>query len=718
MTLDIRGSLKNTRINNNRYVVFDELLSNAIDSYLIRKSVEAELAGLDVDFLVEFRPKTLDASKLEFRITCTDNGAGFADEQIKAFVTKDTSYKDDLAIPGIGRCRGSGRIQFLHYFTMLDVDSTFTLAGIPNRRTLHIDDTSVKEVSEQSFVQADVTDGQTKTTLVLDSIKAEIYDKFFSNSDLREDFSVDSLKTYVMVSFLQRLVSLKTSLGNFQIRFTTVYGGKKEEALLTPDNLPQVTATKDILIPYKDADGNETGNKEKFSISHYKLDKSAYKLKRNFVTLCAKSSAVKNVTKKYLKGLEHTDIAGFYHIVLVESDYLDEYVNVQRDDFDIPKDSQHQQNDLFLKNLISLEQIYDAIDETVREMLTPPNWDREEVVRNVSAKYGISSNMITDAKVRIHYGHTEEYVVKRVLSSYQERIIKDTSEIFDIKVEIEKTDPTTPQFREKLNELAWKYTASLKSIDMANLSQLVVRRAAILEILSLAVTKNLSIQAEDETKKRCDEKIIHNVFFPMGKDNRETEDHDIWLLSEEYHYFQYIASDKPLSKIRWDENDMLFESDIDDAMQALLKKNYDDNCAKRPDIAIFNTEGSLIIIEFKAPGVSLDEHTGDLMEYAQLLTAKSKGRLKKVYGYLLGTELNANRIRGYTRFPSGKGWFGTEEIREHETNTRLGELYSEILFYDDLVDRANQRLEVYKARLGIDWSAAPPANEETPPAAA
>ena len=53
------------------------------------------------------------------------------------------------------------------------------------------------------------------------------------------------------------------------------------------------------------------------------------------------------------------------------------------------------------------------------------------------------------------------------------------------------------------------------------------------------------------------------------------------------------------------------------------------------------------------------------MEYAQLLAAKSRGKLKRFYGYLIGTEINADRVRGYQRFPSGKGWFGTEAITEH-----------------------------------------------------
>lgn len=65
-------------------------------------------------------------------------------------------------------------------------------------------------------------------------------------------------------------------------------------------------------------------------------------------------------------------------------------------------------------------------------------------------------------------------------------------------------------------------------------------------------------------------------------------------------------------------------------------------------------------------------------------------------------QIALNLCRDYTRFPNGKGWFGTEAIIEHSTNQPLGELYSEILYYEDIVERASKRLEVYKSRLNVD----------------
>ncbi|MFT7098391.1 MAG: hypothetical protein ACJAS6_000246 [Rickettsiales bacterium] len=702
MALDIRGSLKNTKINSSKYIFIDELLTNAIDSYLIRKNNdEVFVDPLLVQFNINFHKKNLIGNEVNFEISCTDNGAGFNDDQVKAFITKDTSYKDDLAIEGIGKCRGSGRIQFLHFFSKVNIESIFQSNNSFRSRSLNIG-SDAKEISTSSFHTKNINKTDLKTTITLDVMNPEVYERFYSKINVMEDFSVESLKNHLIVNFLQKFVSLKESLGNFSIKFTTKCDDQDEFSFFEKEDLPNITQKKDINIFYLNSEGEKIEKSELFLLSHYKLTKKQYGLKSNTVAMCARSATVKNITNKYLrtKTIENNDINGFYHIILIESEYLDEYVNTQRDGFSIPK--KNQQDDTFLQNMISFEQIYEGIEEAVCEMIAPPDWNKEKIVRSIKKKYGVSSSMIAETNVRIHYGHTEENIVKRVLKTYQERIIKDTSDIFDIKEEIFKSDPNNNDFRKKVDEFSWKYTSSLKSIDMANLSQVVVRRAAMIEILDYAVNKTLNVQIENDGR-RCDEKLIHNIFFPMGKDSSEMQDHDVWILNEEYHYYDYISSDQSLSKVMWDDDSLLFEADIDDEMHKIFNKNYDDNKGKRPDIALFTKEGSAIIVEFKSPGVSLDDHTGDLMEYAQLIAAKSKGRIKKFYGYLIGDEINENRIRGYKRFSSGKGWFGTEPITEHSTGKILGELYSEILFYTDIVDRANIRLDIYREKLGIDF---------------
>lgn len=553
-------------------------------------------------------------------------------------------------------------------------------------------------IGEGSFEKADAGKEHTCTRITLKAFNKKIYQNLFAGRNLRDEFSVDSLRQHVMVNFLQRFVSLKDTLGNFRITFKSHYQGSTEVDSLEPSALPPITASKTVEIFYQDPEGCDTSRSEKFAISHYKLDKSSFRLGSNWVALCAKSAVVESITNRYLrnKALEKSDIDGFYHVILIESDYLDEYVNGTRDGFDIPKSKQ--QPDLFSKHLISREQILDTIDDTIAGMISPRAWDKGKIVESVSKNFGITREMIAEAKIRIHYGDTEKHIVKRVMGAYQDKIVDATSEIVGIKAEIVKTDPTSALFRDKVNDLAWRYTCALHDIDLMNLSQLIVRRAAILEILDLAITKALPVQASPG--RRCDEKFIHNILFPMGKDSNETKNHDIWLLNEEYQYFDYISSDKALSTIRLEERP-LFDPTVDAEFDDLLKSIYKGNEAKRPDIAIFGKEGAAIIIELKAPGVSMDEHVADLMEYSVLLAAKSGGRLNRFYGYLLGDTVNPRRLTGYTRFPDNNGWFVTNQVNDAMTNRRLGSLYSEILYYKDIVDRASKRLEEYKKRIGV-----------------
>jgi len=703
MTLDVRGSLKNTRVSQRPLVVVDELVSNAIDSYLIRLNANSNITGLNVKLKFEFYKKSLEGEDYDLKLSCTDNGSGLGDAQTKAFVTKDTSYKDDLSIDGIGKCKGSGRIQYLHFFSKLRINSVFSEGGKLYRRKLSFDD-GMKEIDQQSFVTNQVEHADIETTIVLNNLKADTFQKHFRNKDIRNEFSAINVRNYVFFTMLQRLVNLKEKLGDFKFSFSSISDGNTSDCEITASDLPEAHVRVDTAVEYQRDNAKQKVSSEKFFVTHYKLPESDFNLTSNVVSLCAKSAPVENITKLYLKmgKIENNPIDEYYHIILVESDFLDTNVNEERDGFINIPDSIGD-DDMFRSTTISFEKIYEAIDPIINKMLAPPSWTKEEVIEKVSEQYGISASMIADTKTRIHVGHDEHYVAERVLRTYQQRVIEDTSEIFKMKSEIELFEPDSESFREKVNQLSWKYTASLKSIDMANLSQLIVRRAAIVEVLSMAIDRKLNSQQPNAKKRRNDEEIIHSIFFPMKKDSDDVTDHDIWLLGEDYGYFDYIASDKPLSKIKWDDGTLLFEQDIDEEIEKVFNKTNNENSKKRPDIALFTHEGSAVIIEFKAPGVDMSNHTGDLMEYAQLLAAKSKGRLKKFYGYLIGDELNELRIRGYTQFPIGKGWFSTDDIIQPTTKSSLGELYSEILFYEDVVIRANGRIKTYKDRLKVDF---------------
>lgn len=703
MTLDIRGSLKNTKLSHNPYVVLEEMISNAIDSFLIRKASDRSVEDMRIEVQVRFFRRDLVDDIEVMALSCRDNGCGLGDEQLAAFLTKDTSYKDDLAIAGIGQCKGAGRIQYFHHFAEVALESTFMTDSGAKRRVMKFHEPK-KQLDFDDFKTFEGLESEVGTLIALGELKDSVRHKVFQDEKLSEVFSATRLRHRTLVAFLQRLVSLAGQLGDFQISFRTEHWkeGSKTECLCARD-LPEMTASVEVEVAECDPQSGEPlGQHQPFRIVHYQLDPAHYDLPRNAIALCAKASPVCDLTGYYLKtrAEQNNPINGNYHIVLVESAYLDEHVNEQRDDFDeLPDDIP---DTIFNEGTISYAAIHDAIDPVIGKMVVPASWRREDVLADIEAQFGVSAAMLEDTDTRIRHGDNAKAVVERVLKKYQERVIGATSQIFNLKEEIARTEPDSEDFRRKINELSWMYTSSLKDFDMANLSQLVVRRAAVVEVLDLACRKQLAMQVDKAGTKRKDERIIHSIFFPMRKDSKEVDDHDIWLLSEEYHYYDYIASDKPLAEIEWEGLGKLFEPDIDAQFEALLADREETNRAKRPDIALFNHEGSAIIVEFKAPGVSMDAHVGDLSEYAHLLAAKSRGKLRKFYCYLIGDQLNPLRLSGWTRFAEGKGYFQSTKLPDPETGLVLGEMYSEILHYEDIVLRARKRIGVYRDKLGIE----------------
>ncbi|MDH4562296.1 hypothetical protein [Pseudomonas sp. BN411] len=704
MTLDIRGSLKNTKLSTNPYVVFEELLSNAIDSYLIRKASDPHAPDMQVDIEVIFVPAGLDENQEDMIISCRDNGCGLGDEQLKAFLTKDTSYKDDLSISGIGQCKGAGRIQFFHHFSELLLESTYQDGESLTERKLHYLEPQ-KQIEAEDFSSASGSRVKVGTSITLKRLRPFVHAKIMRGDELSSLFSASDLKKNVLVTFIQRLIGLDSRLGDFEIKFSSQHWKKDtQNTSLRRSDLPSVTTVEAVTAnEYNPASGESVADPQSFKISHYKLDAKQYDLPKNSIALCAKSSPVKDITSRYLrtKTEQNNPVGEYHHIVLIESDYLDLRVNEQRDDFEYIA-AEFVPGDMFSQDGISYAAIFEAIDPVIEKMVTPADWKKETVLKVVSNQFGISEEMLRDTSTRIVYGDSPLAVAERVLKKYQERVISETAQIVSLKDEITSAEPDSEDFREKINELSWKYTASLKNIDMANLSQLIVRRAAIVQILDLACGKGLAMQNVGSDARRKDERIIHSIFFPMRKDSAEVTDHDIWLLSEEYHYYDYIASDMPLSKLTWDDGNKIFSEDIDQGVQEILEKRADENSGKRPDIAIFSKEGSVIIVEFKAPGVQMDEHIGDLQEYAYLLNAKSAGKLKRFYGYLIGDSVNPLRLGGsWTKFPMGNGWFQSSGLIDPESGMKLGETYYEILHFNDVIDRAKKRIGVYQGKLNL-----------------
>jgi len=500
MTLDVKGGLKNTEISSNQYVVIEELISNAIDSYLIRKNLETDVPKFFAELKIDFYPSSLiDDTQYDISILCRDNGAGFGDAQVKAFVTKDSTYKDYLKIQGIGKCKGAGRIQYFHYFRSLKIDSYFSEELTYKRRTLDVH-SETREISESNFITSTNPEEKTETSVCLIGIQNRLFSEQPINNNLRSDFSARAIYNFLYTTFLQRFIILRNIIGSFTISITEIQGVDSEIITINSENLPSPTSVEQI--PIICTHGKTSQNLPILKVTRYSLPLGQFKDSQHEVALCANSATVQSLTKYYLRKSQDrkTPIDENFELLLIESELLEEKVNIQRDGFNIPKECSS--NNELIQD-ISLQDIIESLEEYVYSILTPKDFDREALLASTQTKFGISQSMLEAVNIKIHYSDTEANIAKRVLKKYQEEIVNETSDIFDIKQKLLDLDPRTQDFRDKVNELSWKYTSTIKKMDMANLSQLVVRRSSMIEVLKKAV--GLLLGCQDETGVRRDD---------------------------------------------------------------------------------------------------------------------------------------------------------------------------------------------------------------------
>lgn len=211
---------------------------------------------------------------------------------------------------------------------------------------------------------------------------------------------------------------------------------------------------------------------------------------------------------------------------------------------------------------------------------------------------------------------------------------------------------------------------------------------------------------DSETNKlrnggRIDEDVLHNLIFQQS--SNDPMNSDLWLINEEYIYFRGV-SEGLLGKIELDGEKILKEK-LTKEEQEYRTKQGGDARLKRTDILLFPAESKCIILELKAPEENISEHLNQINRYASLINNLSIDSLKfnTFYGYLIGESIDVDDVidndsdfinapnLGYIYRPFKRivGKFGRED----------GSLYTEIIKYSTLLERAKLRNKIFIDKL-------------------
>ncbi|MBC7523918.1 MAG: ATP-binding protein [Flavobacterium sp.] len=666
-----------------------EAFTNALESLKTKKK-DDERFGNGKIFISIYANELTDSTS-EFRaLEIFDNGVGFNELEFKRFNTfKDNSkgYKN----------LGSGRIQFVHFFDRTTVKSVFKKDDQYFEREFVVS-------KSKSFLNnnAIVKQNFCVTTDKQDTYTKVIFTSLLEQSQKYNSLNDDSLKEELIRRYLHYFCFNSNEIPEIIIDFY-IDNVLKTTSKIDKFDIPKYDKKENFEVNYsKTSDDAKTIEKstktESFLITTFKVQRKL--LDVNDLKLISKGEVVED-TKINLTGISKNDnIEGNKYLVLISGNFIDEKDTNIRGELDIPSKNSSKVFNAFNSEIIFLEDIEINANEKLKNLYP----EIEQIIAKHENELEYLKEMFLieeDENVDISFNDDDKRILEKFYEAQAKKEARIDASIKESIDRLEDLDTTSENYQDELEKEIDKLVRILPEQNKRTLSHYVARRKLVLELFSKIQDKKLKIQNDESRVK--DEALIHNLLFTQKSTN--TYGSDLWILNEEFIYFkgnsEFLLRDLELDGKKVFQSE--FTKEEEKYLNSLGKKRLD----KRPDVLLFPEEGKCIIIEFKAPKVNASEHLTQINMYASLIRnyTHKEFEIKTFYGYLIGEGIESKDVQGsvstfeysqnfdYLFSPSQKviGFDGNEN----------GSIYTEVLKYSSLLERATLRNKIFIEKLGL-----------------
>lgn len=572
-------------------VTQDDVIFEAITNAIIAGATEIKCDFNAIERLLDDNGETIVRKKVD-TLTVTDNGSGFTDENYKAFCTYRTDQHKDMG------CKGIGRLIYLKVYQ----DATFKSELFDEQEVRSFKFTRDFDPDKLNKEKATVKSNSTEIKLSRLTLQ---YRNPQREKDRRIDLDIEAIREKVLLHLIPTLYFFKKKGVEITIVFNDLT--TNEQNLIDSSDIP------DFLEKKFEINGKGRGEKKYTFILNYIVSKVDGKLNAYY---CADNRAVAEFSEKEFKLSLPYGYSGYF---LLESDYLKEKVNNERNDFDIYPIK----TDLFCP--ISWEMINTKLKSQISEIVQEGIPETEKINRNklkeIQDKRPYIVPYIEEEDIEMAGYLDENYILekaKRRFDKAKENVLSSAG----------KAEYTDTELREAI-DLAYNELVSY-----------INDRAQVLERLRTLVNK----------KERV-EKTIHDLFMEQHSDDDFycVGKNNLWLIDDRFTTYSYAASDKRIQDVL---------NSIDETNEGI------DILDDRPDLSLFfshnpdDTERlKAVLIEIKPFDFDTKPHRQKIKGVQQLidyiLAFKQKEKIEEIFGFLV-TEIDDKleerlKIEGYTR---------------------------------------------------------------------
>ena len=517
--LNILGIVKGIKAQTTYLTPIIEAACNSIDSIGKRKNGSIVIVAIRVGLkgFDDNGDSSSCGSIVGFDII--DNGVGFTKTNRDSFDTYLSGHKYEFG------GKGFGRFMYLKYFQKVSVDSYYKIGEECWHRTFDFghNEEIIENEKNELCQNKDIA---CKTTLHLKSAVKGY------NADKGLEVIARKLVERLLVFFVDTtqnmpIITLKECDGSNPIILNDFVG---------KNNTIQFVQEESFELEDK------RHAKQQFTVKVYKVYFSPI---TNKVILTAHRREVTNRPlhnyvpefKETLLDIENGKQKNYTIRSYVIGKYLDDHVDTERGDFSLS----HTEDDLFTD--ISVERIEREASVITKKFFKEHIQEKfqvkkQKVLDYVSKVAPWNKSLLKDLDLEnLPIGIKDldlELKFQQIKFEKEQKSRIEIQELFD-----SQKDSNDKTFKEQVVELFTKVTEDGKN----DLAHYVCNRKKVIDLYN-------ELRKRTELGKTHLESELHNLFFPMIKNDRDIdyEDHNLWLLDERLVFSHYIASDKVISK--------------------------------------------------------------------------------------------------------------------------------------------------------------------------
>lgn len=691
--------LKEIKKHENPIQSFFEAFTNSLESIKINKSFKGINEVDSVISLNIFFTKNLLSENVFQKFIIEDDGIGFNNEQFSRFTTLKDNRKGFYN-------KGSGRIQYIHCFGRCEFKSVFEEDGKYFERSFtiskspaYLENNSVIKHNYTKEIEAE----KSSTVLILSDL--------LNQDDAKKlTISVSNLKIEILKRYLKYFCSHREILPRI------ILNEYVDEALtstieITKSEVPIPDKTESFKVYYssvleQNSDITKLNESEDFELLSFKVKKTD--LDKNSISLVSKGELVDNKDFKLrFKSLSPDESLGdMRYLVLVSSNYLNGKDCDTRGDLSIIKREDFRKSDeLFSigKKEILFEDIEDNVDDIINRIYPEINTKSQEKLSKINEiKNLFLFNDEVLENLSISLNDSEDRIIEKLHNAESKISAKRDAEIFNQMNSLKNLNPADKNFDSNLTSTIEKLTKEIPIQNRTALTHYVARRKIILELFQKVLNRKLLVQ--NDGSRNNDEQLLHNILFQQSATNPNSS--DLWLINEDFIYFKG-TSEKQLSKLEIN-GEKVFKAKFTEEEDRYLLSLGENRTIKRPDVLLFPEEGKCIIIEFKTPEANVSEHLTQIDLYASLIRnyTEDKFQITTFYGYLIGESIEPRDVMGrVSRYEYSYHFdylFRPSENVNGFDDRKNGSIYTEVIKYSTLLQRAKKRNEIFIEKLKIN----------------